>query len=360
MSSPITIGRSLVGGPATYVIAEVGSNFDGDLDRAKYLAKLAKECGADAYKIQNFLAPKIVSAEGFKGLQVAFQAKWDQPVVDVYRAAEFPREWVGIVAAYCREIGIDFFSSPYDTEAVDMLENLGVPAHKLGSGEIDNLPFLRYVARTGKPIILACGAATLSEIEDAVTALRSEGNGRIILLQCVTNYPASIGDSNIKAMLTLKEKFDVIVGYSDHTIGTSGGGDDPLGGITVPLAAVALGAAVIEKHFTDDPTRTGPDHPFAMDAGSFAIMTASIRALEHALGDGDKRVMPGEQQTVIIQRRGLYLRRDVPAGERITEEMIELLRPASGLRPRDMVRVIGKVARRALTKGHPLTFEDVS
>lgn len=359
--SDIMIGKRAVGaGHPAYIIAEIGSNFDGSLERAKSLAKLAKECGADAYKIQNFKASKIVSNTGFKGLQIAFQAKWEKSVVEVYRAAEFPREWLKQVADYCGEIGIDFFSSPYDSEAVDMLEALDVPAHKIGSGEIDNLEFLAYVAKTRKPVILACGAATVDECQAAVNAVRDSGNRNIIMLQCVTNYPSPIADSNIRAMNRLREILGVEVGYSDHTIGPEGGADDPLGGITVPLAAVALGASVIEKHFTDDRTRKGPDHAFAMEAPAFKKMIDAIRALETAMGDGEKRPMPSEAQTVIIQRRGIYAACDIASGDKITREMVEYLRPAVGLRPPAIERAIGKTVTKAIAAGEPLHDYDIA
>jgi N-acetylneuraminate synthase len=302
----ISIGKRKIGaGNPAYIIAEVGSNFDGSLRRAKALAKLAKKCGADAYKIQNFRAREIVSAAGFKNLKVAFQSKWKKPVVDVYKAAEFPRGWLRELSDHCREIDIDFFSSPYDTEAVDLLESIHVPAHKIGSGEIDNLDFLRYIARTKKPIILGCGAATMGEIDAAVRAIRGEGNKEIVLLQCVTNYPSPMKDANLKAMVALKERFGVEVGYSDHTTGLRQGGDDPLWGLTVPLCSVALGGLVVEKHFTDDRKRSGPDHPFAMEPREFTLLIEGIRALERALGDGKKKVEPSEKETVIIQRSGI-------------------------------------------------------
>jgi sialic acid synthase SpsE len=361
MMNDISIGSRKIGaGHPTYIIAEIGSNFDGDLGRAKSLAKLAKDLGADAYKIQNFSAPKIVSNAGFKNLQVAFQAKWDKPVVEVYRKAEFPREWIQEVADYCKEIGIDFFSSPYDIEAVDQLEAVGVPAHKIGSGEIDNLEFLAHIARTGKPMIIGCGASTMEEIEAAVKTIRAEGNENIVLLQCVTNYPSPIKDSNIRAMNALKDAFNVLVGYSDHTIGAAGGADDPLNGITVPLGAVALGGCVIEKHFTDDRTRKGPDHPFAMNPEEFKMMVDGIRAMEQALGDGEKKLMPSEAQTVIIQRRGIYAVKDIAPGQPITRDMVEFLRPAVGLRPPALGRVVGKTLNKAIPAGEPIREEDLN
>jgi len=356
----ITIHNRIIGtGHPCYIIAEVGSNFDGDLERAKMLAKLAKEAGADAYKIQNFLAPKIVSQKGFDGLKVAFQSKWDKPVVEVYKKAEFPREWLQELSDYCKEIGIDFFSSPYDKEAVDLLENIDTSVYKLGAGEIDNLEFLEYVAKKGKPMIISCGATTIEEIEQAVITVRAAGNNQIILLQCVTNYPSPVADANIKAMSAFKEKFGVEVGYSDHTIGNQQGGDDPLGGIMVPLASVALGGCVIEKHFTDDIKRQGPDHPFAMPVENFKKMVDAVRALEKALGDGVKKVEPSEKETVIIQRRGIYAKEDIGESEIITREKIEFLRPALFLRPYQANKIVGKKTSRAIMAGEPIKLDDI-
>jgi N-acetylneuraminate synthase len=354
------IGKRTIGiGRPAYVIAEIGSNFDCSLVRAKRLAYMSKAAGADAFKIQNFTAPKIVSNVGFKNLQVAFQAEWDKPVVEVYKAAEFPREWLKEISDYCKEIGIDFFSSPYDTEAVDLLEAIGVPAYKLGAGEIDNLEFIDYVAKTGKPVIISAGAATLDEIRQAVGVMRKAGNDKLILLQCVTNYPSPVADANLKAMVAIGGAFKVPVGYSDHTIGKEGGADDPLGGLTVPLGAVALGACMIEKHVTDDRSRAGPDHPFAVTMAELATMISGIRAMEAALGDGKKRVMPSEKQTVVIQRRGMYAAKDIAKGETIRRGAIVYLRPAVGLRPPLIKKVIGTKARRAIKAGDPVRQRDV-
>lgn len=360
MKQQIHIGSRVIGdGQPAYIIAEVGSNFDGDLARAKLLAALAKDCGADAFKIQNFLAPRIVSDVGFQGLRVAFQSTWEKPVTEVYRAAEFPRAWVGELADYCRSIGIEFFSSPYDTEAVDQLEELGVAAYKIGSGEIDNIEFLQYCAKSGKPIILGCGAATMEEISLAVDAVVSGGSDQIVLLQCVTNYPSPVVDANLRTLPVMRERFGSLVGYSDHTVGPEGKGDDPLSGLTVPLGAIPLGACLIEKHFTDDRTRKGPDHPFAMEAKDFRRMVQGIRALEAALGDGNKRVMPSESETVVIQRRGAYAVRDLAAGSTLTRDMVTYLRPATGLRPLDLERAIGKTLKRNVASGQPLRAEDL-
>lgn len=351
--------RNIGTGYPTYIIAEVGSNFDGSLERAKMLAKLAKEAGADAYKIQNFSAPKIVSQKGFDGLQLAFQSKWNKPVVEVYKKAEFPREWLKELSDYCKEIGIDFLSAPYDKEAVDLLEQINVPVYKIGSGEIDNLEFLTYVAKTGKPVILSTGAANMEEIDHAVSTIQKTGNNQIILLQCITNYPSPIADSNLKAMVVMREKFGVDVGYSDHTIGFNQDGDDPLDGITIPLATVALGGVVIEKHFTDDPKRPGPDHPFAMDIATFKKMINTIRALEKAMGDGQKKVELSEKETVIIQRRGIYAKENINEGEEILAEKIEFLRPALFLRPYQVEEILGRKSKRAISAGEPIKLDDV-
>ncbi len=354
MINYITVGKRKIGpGFPTYIISEVGSNFDGDLKRAKYLAKLSLELGADAFKIQNFLAEKIVSETGFSNLQVSFQSKWKKSVVDVYKAAEFPRKWLLELSDYCKKIGIDFFSAPYDKEAVDLLEEINAPIYKIGSGEIDNLEFIDYVAKAGKPILISCGSSTIGEIDTAIKTIR-KNNNQIVLLQCVTNYPSPIEDANIRAMAALGKRFGVPVGYSDHTAGSDAGGNDPLFGITVPIGAVACGACVIEKHFTDDIKRVGPDHPFAANPKTFKVMVDGIRAMEKALGDGVKRIMPSEKQTVIIQRRGIYANRGIKKGEILKREMVEFLRPAKFFRPPALFKILGKKAKMDVGAGEPL------
>ena len=347
-------------GYPAYVIAEIGSNFDGSLERAKMLAKMSKEAGADAFKIQNFIAEKIVSNEGFKNMKIAHQAKWDKPVMEVYKKAEFPREWVREVFDYCKEIGIDFFSAPYDIEAVDLLEEVGVDVYKIGSGEIDNLEFLAYVAKKGKPMIIATGSATSEEVDAAVKTARDAGCSDIILLQCVTNYPSPIADSELHAMVAMGQKYGVPYGYSDHSTGPTQGGDDPLGGLTIPLGTVALGGCMIEKHVSDDPTRSGPDHPFAMKIdGNFTQMIAGMHALESALGTGEKRIMPSEKETVIVQRRGVCTARDVKEGETLKREDLEFLRPATGLKPPQIGLAVGKKAKHDMPKGTGVQENDL-
>ena len=344
----IKIGDCYIGdGEPVYIIAEIGSNFDGNLEQAKKLIDLAKEAGANAAKFQSFMPDKIIARKGFS-TKVSFQAKWDKPVYEVYSEAMLPREWHRELASYCGEKNIQFLSAPYDREAVDLLSEIGVPAFKIGSGEIDNPPFLEYVAKKGKPIILGTGASTLGEVGEAVNTIRGAGNEDIVLLHCVTNYPSPIEEANIRAMLTLREAFQVPVGYSDHSPGS-----------VVPLGAVALGACVIEKHFTFDKARKGPDHPFAMDVPEMTAMIKDVRLLEKALGSAVKQVTLAEAETIVIQRRGLFARVDIPAGTSITPEMMEPLRPATGIPPKQIQMVIGKRTKVDIPQGEPITWEKI-
>ncbi len=348
----IKIGKRWVGeGEPAYLIAEIGSNFDGSMVRAKKLIDLAKECGADCAKFQCFATDKIISKEGFDGLRSGFQTKWKKPVHEVYKAAEFPRAWHKELYAYCRKRGLDFMSAPYDKEAVDELNALNVPAFKIGSGDITWLSMIRYIAKKKKPIILAAGASTLAEIDEAIAAIRETGNRNIILLQCVTNYPSHFEHANIRAMKAMGEMFNLPVGYSDHTPGS-----------VVPLGAVALGACLIEKHFTDDKKRTGPDHPFAMDGKDFKEMAQGVRALEKALGSSVKELYAEEGQTVILQRRCLRAAKDISEGTKIEKNMVVVLRPCpkEALAPKYQDVIVGKRACQAFKKGDPFTWQSLS
>jgi N-acetylneuraminate synthase len=319
----IRIGDRWVGGDhPTYFVAEISANHDGDLERAKMLIHLAAEAGADAAKFQNFRAPKIVSDYGFQtmGSQVSHQATWKKSVFEVYQGASIPFEWTPELRAACQEAGLDYFSSPYDFEAVDMLDPY-VPAYKIGSGDITWLEILRYIAAKGKPVLLATGASNIGDVQRAVHVVL-EHNPALVLMQCNTNYTPSIenfNDIHLNVLKTYAALFpDVVLGLSDHTPGHA-----------AVLGAVALGARVIEKHFTDDRSRIGPDHPFSMTPDSWGEMVERTRELERALGSGDKRVADNEQETVIVQRRCLRAARDIKAGEAFTREMIDVLRPAT-------------------------------
>jgi sialic acid synthase SpsE len=352
MMKRIKLGDRWIGqGEPCYLIAEIGSNFNGSLERAKKLIDLAKSSGADAVKFQCFATDKIISKEGFQDLLVGFQAQWGKSVYQVYKDAQFPRHWHNELFSYTKSKGMDFLSSPYDREAVDILDELGVGALKIGSGDITWLEMVKYIASKGKPVIIGAGASTIQEIDEAVKAIRSQGNQEIVLLQCVTNYPSCFESANIRAMEAMGEMFDVLVGYSDHTPGS-----------IVPLGAVALGACIIEKHFTDDKTLAGPDHAFAMDNNDFKEMADSIRLLEKALGTCEKSLYSEESETVILQRRCLRAAKDIFAGEVITKDKIAILRPLAGncLAPKYENDIIRKKVKAELKKGDPFTWDVIA
>ncbi len=335
----------------TYFIADIAANHDGDLDRAKLLIKLAKEAGADAAKFQNFTAPKIVSDYGFKSLggQQSHQSQWKKSVFEVYQDASVPFDWTPILKEECDKVGIDYFSSPYDFDAIDQLDAY-MPAYKIGSGEIDWIEALERMASKGKPILLATGAAAIGEVQRAVHAIMAI-NKQLVLMQCNTNYTASLENFNhihLNVLNTYHAMFpEVVLGLSDHTPGHA----------TV-LGAVALGARVIEKHFTDDNSREGPDHKFAMNPVTWAEMVENTRRLERAMGSPDKVVAENELETVVIQRRCLRAARDIHAGEIFDRAMIDVLRPATpgAILPDEVDRVIGMVAIADIPLGKELRW----
>jgi len=346
----IKIGSRLVGeDQSVFIIADIGANFDGDLAKAKKLALAVKEAGADVVKIQSFLASKIVSGKGFASMQLkGVHGSWGKPVDEIFKEVEFPREWHKEMALYCKSIGIAFSSSPWDFAAVDLLEEIGVDFYKIGSGDITWHEMLEYIARKNKPMILATGASTLAEVKEAVEVILSTGNNNLILLQCITNYPSKIESANIKVLKTYKEVFDIIVGYSDHSPGD-----------TVVLGAVALGAKVIEKHFTLNKNDQGPDHPHSMNPEEFTRMVKNIRNLEKALGTGKKEVVAEESETVIVQRRSLYAKNAISKGDIIKKEDIIELRPALGILPKNKPLIIGKKVNRNIEAGEPIKQEDI-
>lgn len=318
--NPIKLGNRFVGtGLKCYIIAEIGSNFDRSLSKAKKLIRLAKESGADAAKFQTFMTEKILSKNGFEK-KSTFQKRWKKSVWDVYREAELPLSWHKQLNQYSKKIGIDFLSAPYYFDAVDELIKINVPAIKVGSGEITNLEFLKYIGKTKKPILLSTGASTLKEVKEAVKTIKATGNKKIILMHTITQYPSPIQDANLKVLETFIQKFRLNVGYSDHSPGD-----------LVVLASVALGGCVIEKHFTDDPKLKGPDHPHSMDPHSFKKMVDRIRILEKAMGDGLKKLEPSERETAIIQRRGIWTITNIKKGTKFSAKNIKPLRPMSGL-----------------------------
>ena len=351
----IKIANQLIGpNHPTYFIADISANHDGEIDRAVQLIRQAKEAGADAAKFQNFRAPQIVSDYGFKALggQLSHQAAWEKSVFEVYADASIPFEWTPILKEACDEASIHYFSSPYDFEAIDMLDPY-VPAYKAGSGLITWIEAMVTMAGKGKPFFMATGASDLGDVVRAVRAVQAV-NDQIILMQCNTNYTASLENFkyiHLNVLKTYANLFpDVVLGLSDHTPGHA----------TV-LGAVTLGARVIEKHFTDDNSRVGPDHPFSMTPETWRDMVDRTRELERALGSTDKFVAENEQDTVVVQRRCLRAARDIQAGETLTREMIDVLRPATpgAILPYEIEAAIGTRALTDLPFGKELRWTDL-
>ncbi len=351
----VKIGDRWVGdGEPTYFIADISANHDGSLDRAKMLIRMAAEAGADAAKFQNFRAPKIVSARGFESqrAQLSHQAGWKKPVFEVYKDASLPWEWTPILKEECDQAGIHYFSTPYDFEAVDMLDPY-VPCFKIGSGDITWPEMLAKVASKKKPVILSTGASTLADVRRAVNVI-TRTNKQLVLLQCNTNYTASQENFrfiNLKVLETYRRAFPkAVLGLSDHTIG-----------LTTVLGSVALGGRVVEKHFTDDPTREGPDHAFSMTPKTWRDMVDRPREMEQALGSASKEVMQNETETVVLQRRCLRAARDLKAGTVLTRDDLEALRPApaDAVFPYDLDKVLGRRLREDVPAGEHLRWTSI-
>lgn len=339
----------------TYFIADIAANHDGDLSRAIDLINLAAEAGADAAKFQHFKAETIVSDAGFKNLGSKFshQGKWKKSVFEVYKSASVNSDWTPFLKEACDKAGITFFTSPYDIDIVDSIDKF-VPAYKVGSGDITWTEIIKHIAKKNKPYILASGASSLDDVKRAVT--ESIGiNSQIALLQCNTNYTASLENFKyiqLNVLETYKKHFPgMVLGLSDHTPGHS----------TV-LGAVSLGARIIEKHFTDDVRREGPDHAFSMDPLSWKEMVNRTRELEFSLGNGLKKVEENELETVILQRRSIRLKKDMNSGTPIKKEDLIVLRPCpiDSIKPYEIDRVVGKKLKKSLKAGHHITWNDLS
>jgi len=338
----------------TYFIADIAANHDGDLERAKQLCLLAKESGADAAKFQHFKAQTIVSDKGFKdlGSQQSHQSNWNKSVYEVYDDASVPLNWTPELKKYCDEIGIDFFTTPYDLDYVDYLDKF-VSCYKIGSGDITWHKMLHKVGSKRKPVIIASGASNINEVVDAVNILKTYGV-KICLMQCNTNYTVDVENFkyiNLNVLKVYRTMFpDIELGLSDHTPGD----------ITV-LGAVSLGATMVEKHFTDDNDREGPDHPFSMNPESWRKMVDSTRILERSMGSFFKKVEDNEKETVILQRRALRLTRNVKKGDLISFDDFEFLRPCpvDAFYISEYKKIIQKPVKRDISTGDYIKIGDI-
>lgn len=351
----IKFGRKSIGdGHPLYFVADLAANHDGSLERAFKLIELAKASGADAAKFQNFKAAQIVSKMGFEKLggELSHQATWTKSVFETYQDASVPQDWTALLKKKCDEVGIDYFTSPYDFASVDHVDAY-VDLYKIGSGDITWPEMLDYIARKGKPVMFATGASTMDDVERAMKVL-SRTTDKLVLMQCNTNYTASVENFKYINLNVLKEYArrwpDVVLGLSDHTHGHA----------TV-LGAVALGARVFEKHFTDDNSRPGPDHKFAMNPRSWREMVDRSNELDLALGDGIKRIEGNEIETAVVQRRSLRFTRDLKAGETLSREDLFPLRPipADGLPPYALDELVGKVLVRDVRADDYIRTADV-
>lgn len=354
-SSELKIGSSLVkreGNP--YFIADIGANHNGSLEKAKELIYMCAEAGAHAAKFQHFKADTIVSKHGFESLKTgqSHQSKWKKSVFEVYKDASINLEWTETLVETCKDAGVEFFTSPYSLELVDYVDPF-VPAYKVGSGDITWPEIIEKMGSKKKPLLLACGASTVDEIDFAVnTALKQTSD--IVIMQCNTNYTASLENFkfiNLNVIKTLRAMYpDAILGLSDHTPGHS----------TV-LGAIALGANVIEKHFTDNNENEGPDHKFAMNPKSWREMVERSQELTLALGSGVKKVEENEKETVVVQRRSIRLTQDVKPGEVLTKEHLQCLRPCpdDAIEPYNLEKVIGSRVNDGISKGEYIKWNQL-
>jgi N,N'-diacetyllegionaminate synthase len=319
----------------TFIIAEAGVNHNGNIEIAKKMIEVAKECGADAIKFQTFKAEKVISKYAPKAEYQKQTTGETDSQLEMVKKLELSFDDFIVLKEYCDKLNIMFLSTPFDFESIDFLNDLGLEIFKIPSGEITNLPYLEKIGKLGKKVILSTGMADLGEIEDALDILISCGTKKenITVLHCNTEYPTPYEDVNLLAMLTIKEAFKVKVGYSDHTLG-----------IEIPIAAVALGASVIEKHFTLDKNMEGPDHKASLEPHELKAMIDAIVNIEKALGNGMKKPSKSELKNKDIVRKSIVAKREIKKGEIFTEDNITVKRPGTGISPMRWYEVLGKVA----------------
>ena len=343
----IALGSRPVGdGEPCFVIAEAGSNHNGSLAQAKQLIDVAAAAGVDAVKFQTFRAAKLYTRRAGTSDYLGL----DRPIYDIIADMEMPYEWIPELAEHCRRGNVQFFSSAFDEESVDRLDPF-VTGFKIASYEMTHLPLIRHVAAKGKPLVVSTGTAELDEVAMTVAALRATGNDRLILLQCTASYPAPVASLNVRAMQTLRQTFGVLTGLSDHSA-------DPLVG---PMAAAALGACVIEKHFTLSRKLDGPDHRFSVEPDELGLMIRKIRDVESALGSGTKEVHPVERELRSFARRSIFATRAIAAGETFSRENVAVLRCGKvpgALRPDDYPMLLTRRATRTICADAPIQPPD--
>jgi pseudaminic acid synthase len=344
---PIEIAGKIVGhGHPVYLVAEMSANHNQDYEQAAKIMAAAKEAGADAIKLQTYTAQTLTIDSDSPCFRISGGTLWDgRNLFDLYQEAFTPWEWQPKLKALADDLGLGFFSTAFDATAVDFLEELGVPVHKVASFELVDIPLIEKMAATGKPLIMSTGMATLGEIEEAVQRARLAGADQIILLKCTSAYPAPPEDMNLRTIPHLSQAFQVPVGLSDHTLGTA-----------VPVAAVALGACLVEKHFTLSRSLPGPDSSFSLEPHEFKAMAAAIRIAEKALGRINYGGSSDEAKSRVF-RRSLFVVADMLAGEIFQEKNVRSIRPGYGLAPRHLPEVLGRRARRNLARGTPLAWD---
>ncbi len=350
MAETFRIGGRLVGkGQPVYIVAELSANHRQQFDEAVKLVESAIGAGADGVKLQTYTPDTLTIRSDGPEFQIGGGTLWDgRTLYDLYAEAYMPWEWQPKLKEVANDLGIDLFSTPYDKTAVDFLEGMNVPAYKVASCEIVDLPLIEYIAGKGKPVIISTGAATLGEIDEAVRATRGAGASQIALLKCTCAYPAPPEEMNLRAIPHLAQAFGVPVGLSDHTTG-----------IAAPVAAVALGACIIEKHFTLSRDRASPDSSFSLEPQEFKTMVEAIRTVEKALGE--VRYEGGEQEAKSrVFHRSLFVVKDTRAGEVFTEGNVRSIRPAHGLHPRHLKDVLGRRAVKHIKMGTPLSWDLIS
>lgn len=343
----LQIGQRWIGeGEPCYVVAEISANHNQSFERAVEIIHAAREAGADAIKLQTYTADTLTINSDREWFQIPGSSLWaGKTLYQLYSEAFTPWDWHAGLMAAAHEVGLECFSSPFDASAVDFLERLGVPAYKIASFELVDVPLLRKVASTGKPVVASTGMATRAEIEEAVATLRQHGAGPIVLLKCTSAYPAPPDEMNLRTIPDLAEAFAVVTGLSDHTLGSS-----------VPVAAVTLGARLVEKHLTLRRSDGGPDSAFSLEPDEFARMVNDIRQVERALGGVAYEPAPAEAKNMIF-RRSLFVVAPVSRGERFTTENVRSIRPAHGLHPRHLDEVLGKPAACDIEGGTPLRWD---